>query len=84
MEFLIDNEIDGKYISFLETSIEYCMKNILMLCQKKIVDYLKSSSLNKEVYDLMNRQDLYLNKLIMPSISIEKMFDLGYSNNLSS
>ena len=65
--FFIKNKIDLLYINSLADGIQYIYKNILRLTRKKISFFLKNPFLPKYAYELLEREDIYMNQLIRPN-----------------
>lgn len=65
--FFIKNKIDILYINSLADGIQYIYKNILRLTRKKISFFLKNPFLPKYAYELLEREDIYMNQLIRPN-----------------
>lgn len=42
--------------------IEYFYKSLLRLTKKKMIHFLNNKFLGEEAYNLLNRQDLYINR----------------------
>lgn len=72
--FFINNKIDMGYIESLQEGLQYVYKNLLRLTRKEINFFVKNPYLHRYAYELLQREDIYANQLVYPSLNEFRYF----------